>query len=398
MSINEKIIEKAKSLQNETISIRNHLHEHPEVSGKEFETSKYLKSKVKELGLEIEEIPESTGFIAILDTKKEGKTLALRADIDALPVEELEENLSKKRSCISKNKGVMHACGHDAHMATLLSVMKILVDMKDELKGKIYFLFEEGEETHTGIDKTVKFLENKKIDAFYGNHVASFLKTGEISVGEGPVMAGMIVVDFNINGKTGHGSRPDLSINPVTAAANVITGLTNAWVNQLDVTKTVTFGITMINGGDVYNVFPATVNLQGSLRYYDVEEGEKALRVMKNVIDHTAAAHLCTVTYNEHHKIDLPPVVNDEELSKIAENGIEEILPGSVVKKVSWFASETMAKYRKIAPICFAFVGMKNEEYGSGAEHHNNKFDVDENVFYYSVASTAKFAVDYLTK
>ncbi|KXH86098.1 hypothetical protein AU377_14715 [Sporosarcina sp. HYO08] len=398
VKVNDFIKNKAKELEPETIRIRTYLYERPELSGKEYETVKFLKEEIKKLGLVIEEVPGSTGFTALLDTGKPGKTLGIRTDIDALPVEENPMNLAGPRKYFSKNPGVMHACGHDGHMSIVLSTMKILNNMKDTLSGKVYFIFEEGEEIGCGIEAMIQHLKNKEIDAIYGNHLTSFMDTGTIGVDAGPRMAGAILVDFTVHGKSGHGSRPDLSVNPLFATAHILTGLTNAWANQIDVTKTVTLGLTQIHGGTANNVIPDKVEIGGSLRFYDVEEGEKALNIVKNVANLTAQAHNCTVEFGEKFEIAALPVINDEELAELAQGGIEELMPGSVVHNVRWFASESFNQYAKIAPILFAFVGVRNEMYGSGAEHHNDKFDIDENGLINGVLVTTKFAADFLTK
>lgn len=398
MSLNEKILQKAKAYEKSAISMRHYLHENPELSGKEINTAAYLKEKIAPLGLLIEDVPDSTGFTALLDTGKPGKTLGIRTDIDALPVQETEDNLAGPRKVRSNVDGVMHACGHDAHMSILMHVLQILTELKDELTGKIYFIFEEGEEISSGIFQMVEHLQGRGIDAIYGNHVASFMPTGQISIEAGPRMAGSISLNFDVNGVAGHGSRPDLSVNPLIPVAHIITNLTSAWVNQLDVTETVTFGPTMIHGGEAPNVFAEKVNIQGSIRYFKVSEGEKALAFIKNIAEHTAAAHNASVTFHPNHKIGLPPLINDAELATIAQNGLEEILPGSLVRGVQWFASETFSLYGEVAPYCFSFVGMKSEAYGSGAEHHNNYFDTDDDAIYYGIVSATKFAVDYLIK
>lgn len=397
-ALNEHIQAKAKEIESKTIEVRSYLHEHPELSSKEYETVVYLKEKISELGLIIEDVPNSTGFTALLDTGKPGKTLGIRTDIDALPVEENEHNMVGPRKYMSKNPGVMHACGHDGHMAIILSTMEILKSMEDQLTGKVYFIFEEGEEIGAGIEAMVAHLEDKKMEAIYGNHLAAFLDSGKVSVDAGPKMAGAILVDFTVYGQGGHGSRPDLSVNPLFAAANILTGLTNAWANQIDVTKTVTLGLTQIHGGNVNNVIPDKVSIGGSLRFYDVEEGKKALEIVKKVADFTAQAHNCTVEFSDEFKIAADPVMNDKELASIAVAGSESILPGSVVNDVQWFASESFNQYQKLAPSLFAFIGMRNESYGSGAEHHNEKFDVDDAALINGVLVTTKFAVDFLLK
>lgn len=397
MNINNFLKKRANELESETIKTRAYLFAHPELSSQEFETSKYLKEKVTELGLLVEEVPNSTGFTALLDTNLPGKTLGIRTDIDALPIKENPNNFAGKRKYNSKNPGVMHACGHDGHMAIILTVIKMVKEVENELTGKIYFIFEEAEETGGGIKPMIKHLENKNIEAIYGNHLAAFLDSGKISVDKGPCMAGAILVDFTVHGKSGHGSRPDLSINPVFASGQILSALSNAWANRIDVTKTVTLGLTQIHGGTANNVIPDCVKIGGSLRFFDIEEGNKALKLMKNVIQLTAQAHECTVEFDAAFDIAAAPVVNDKALSHLAQNGIKELLPSSLVHDITWFASESFNQYSKIAPSVFAFIGMHDEEYGSGAEHHNNQFDLDDHALIYGVLATSKFAVDYLT-
>ncbi|WP_199203647.1 amidohydrolase [Sporosarcina sp. P34] len=396
--MNAFIKNRAKELEAETIRIRKYLYEYPELSSEEDETVKFLKDTIKELGLEVEEVPGSTGFTVLFDTGKPGKTLGIRTDIDALPIEENPQNFAGPRKYFSKNPGVMHACGHDGHMAIVLSTMKILTEMKHNLSGEVYFIFEEGEEIASGIEAMVQHLDNRGIDAIYGNHLTAFMDSGSVCVDAGPRMAGGKLVNFTVHGKSGHGSRPDLSINPIFAAANILTGLTNAWANQIDVTKTVTLGLTQIHGGEIDNIIPDKVNIRGSLRFFDVEEGRKALDIVKKIAEFTAQAHNCTVEFGENLEIGGDPVINDEKLAELAISGNEEMMPGSVIHDVIWYATETFSEYRTIAPTLFALIGVRNEGYGSGAEHHNNQFDIDENALINGVLATSKFAVDFLTK
>ncbi|WP_073998578.1 amidohydrolase [Anaerococcus urinomassiliensis] len=392
----KELLTKVNDIENYLIETRRYLHENPELSGKEFETSKFLKNEVQKLGLDIVEV-KGTGFYAVLDTGRKGKTIALRTDIDALPVLENERNLAIDRVCRSKSEGVFHACGHDGHMAISLGAAKILSDLKDELTGRIIFIFEEGEETGSGIDSMIEALKLEKIDAIYGNHLASFLDSKKVSVDSGPVMAGAALVDFTIRGKGGHGSRPDLSINPIFAASNILNGLTSAWANRIDVTKTVTLGLGTINGGTIANVIPDEVRITGTLRYFDTEEGKKAVDQVKKVGKLTAQAHECEFIENTISLVTYP-LINDDRLSEIAKSSINEVMPENLVSDVTWFASESFAKYRSIADILFAFIGTRNEELGSGAEHHNEYFDLDEASLGVGVTTMVKFTIDYLTK
>lgn len=393
---NKTIIDSVVGQKEFLVNTRRYLHENPELSGKEFETSKFLKNECQNLGLEIHDV-EGTGFYAILDTGRAGKTIGLRADIDALPVQENKLNLKNNRLCKSKVDGVFHACGHDGHMAISLATARILVKHKDKLNGKVIFIFEEGEETGIGIEKMIKALKKENIDAFYSNHLVSFLYTGKIYIGDGPVMAGCAMVDFTVKGKGGHGSRPDLSISPIFAAANVLTGLASAWANRIDVTKTVTLGLGSINGGSAANVIPDTVNITGTLRYFDLEEGNKAIKVLKKVGRLTSEAHDCEFIPN-NISVVATPVINDLTLAKLARKSISSVLGDTYLAYDSnWFASESFSRYGSLAPSLFALVGTKSELVGSGAEHHNEYFDLDEESLYYATCSMVKFASEFLS-
>lgn len=392
---NDTLISMVNDLKDYTKNHRQYLHCNPELSGEEFETSKYLKEEIRKIGLEINDV-QGTGFYAILDTGKKGKTLGIRADIDALPIEESEYNLKEKRKFISKNSGVMHACGHDAHMAMLLTTAKILNNIKDELQGKIVFIFEEGEEKLDGYKYMIEGIKHLNFDAIYGSHISSSIDVGKVGIESGAVMAGAIELQTTVKGKGGHGSRPDLSISPIFAAANIIVGLSTAWVNQIDVTKTVTLSLGSIHGGNASNVIPDTVHFSGSVRYFDKEEGEKALNIYKNTCSLIAKANNCEVDFTNDTQIKTYPVINDEKLADIAKKAIIDIMPESLITGTTWFASETFCFYSNLCPCLFTFVGAKNLEKGYGAEHHNKHFDIDEDSLYYGVLAEVKFAYDFL--
>lgn len=393
----EFVLNGVNELEDYMMKTRRYLHQHPEVSSKEYETSAFLKREVRKFGLPVYDVENSTGFYAVLDTQRPGKTIGLRTDIDALPVTEKKVNLKGERTCLSHVEGVMHACGHDGHMAVVLASIQFLIKIKDQLNGKVVFIFEEGEEIGSGIHQMVAALKPLNMDAIYGTHLAAFMDTGTISIEEGPQMTGAIMVEFDLVGRGGHGSRPDLSINPVFAMANVLTGLASAWVNQIDVSKTVTLGLTQFQAGTAYNVFPDCAFVGGSLRYFDYDEGKKALEIFKNVTTKIAEAHLCKAVFRESTAIATIPVINDEALSKIARDGARELYGDKVIHGAPWYASESFSLYSKLCPTTFAFVGCKNEDVGSGADHHNEYFDIDEASLSYSLGSTLMFAINLLS-
>lgn len=396
-----KILDLVKEVYPEAVDLRRYFHENPELSSQEIKTSKFLKEYSANLGLEVEELSPTensagTGFIATLDTGRPGKTVGLRTDIDALPVIETEENLKRKRETISKVRGIMHACGHDGHMATVLSSMRILNSLKDELDGKIIFIFEEGEENNTGVHPLVELLQTKKVDAIYGNHLTSFLPTGKISASAGPVTSSTARVLFDVIGRGGHASRPDKSINPVFAASYILTNIASAWNNQLDVEKTITLGITQFEAVGARNVIPEKVHIGGTLRYFDKDIGDKASNVIRNVAKHVAAAHNCTVIFDETFGPSTPSVINDNKLSEMAESVISDLYPGALEENVRWYASETFSRYSQVCPTVFSFVGINNEKVGSGAEHHNDRFDLDEEALKYAIGAMTGFAIRFL--
>ena len=395
----EIILQKVKEASGELNVLRGYLHERPELSGKEFETAKFLKAEIAKLGLPIVNVP-GTGFYALLDTKRPGKTIGLRADIDALPVQESETNLKQEKRYVSKNTGVSHVCGHDGHMAVLLEAAKILTGLKNLLNGKIIFIFEEGEETASGIDAMVEALKPLAIDAIYGNHLKSNLASGMLYIQEGAIMAGTGTVAFDVIGRGGHGSRPDLSINPVFAAANILTGLSIAWNNQRDITQTVTLGITQIQGGEANNVIPNTAFVGGTIRFFDVDEAEKCFEVIRKVSENIAAAHNCTVKFHEANGTLLNPVVNDTALTLFTREAVRQIYPDRIVSgdRYKWYGAEPFSKYSLLAPTVFVFAGIQNDAFGSGAEHHNDQFDLDEEALPYALGAMVQFAVCSLNK
>ncbi|MDR3251449.1 MAG: amidohydrolase [Tannerella sp.] len=393
----ETILEKVQETDPYLRETRGYLHEHPEVSGKEFETARFIQAEIERLGLPVTKVP-GTGFYAILDTHRPGKTIGLRADIDALPITENPFNLNQKKRRISQNEGVSHACGHDGHVAILLGAIRILNDLQARLTGKIIFIFEEGEETNSGINAMVEALRPLKIDAIYGNHLRSSLNTGEIYIQEGAIMAGTGTIAFDVVGRGGHASRPDLSINPVFAAANVLTGISIAWNNQRDVTKTLTLGISQIQGGEIYNVIPNSVFIGGTIRFFDLSEGEKGFSILRKVSESIAQAHGCSVEFHDKMGIAMGPVVNDTTLARFARNAVKELYPDKVLsgEQYIWYAAETFARYSELAPTLFTFTGIGNDSLGSGAEHHNDRFDLDEDALSYALGAMVQFAVKFL--
>ncbi len=385
-------MECADKVKNIVIEQRRVIHRLAELGGKEYKTRDYICQHLERLGLPYEMVTE-TAIIATLDTGKEGPHIALRADIDALPLKEHPDNLKGPKVCVSEQENTCHACGHDAHAAMLLGSMEVFCQKKEELCGVIYFCFEAGEEIGASAKQMLEALSKRRVDTVWAIHVYAALESGKIGIRSGACMAGFGGIDITVHGKGGHGSRPDLSNNPVYTAAAIVSNLPGVLIQQLNVEKTVTFGITSIQGGETFNVFPETARIRGSMRFFDQEEGEKALTLVKNVAEHTAAMHNCSVTVSRMMNAAGIPVVNSVPHAELAKSVLRERYGNEAVPDdfPLWYASESFSGYCKAYPGVLAFLGIKNPDYGSGAEHHNEHFDVDENVMDMGVKATVLY-------
>ena len=360
------------------IEKRRKVHTLAEVGGYEWDTRALIEKELTAEGIPFEEL-EGTGVIGILDTGRPGPHVALRADIDALPMPESEENLKGPRTCRSRTpESSAHMCGHDAHTAMLLGTMKIMSKHRDELNGIYYFCFEQGEENNTGWKAMINGLKKYDIDVCWGQHVAAQLPTGYYICDAGPRLAGNQFIDFTFIGKGGHGSRPDQAVNPVFCGANFYNNIAVAFANQIDANETVTLGLTAIKGGEVGNVIPDKAQILGSLRFFNMEEGEKAVRILHEVAENTAAMHHCTVDWSAMQEIGMP-TINDDKYTAIARKGlIHAFGEDHIISTPRDFGSESFSRYSMIAPSVFGFLGVGNPDAGSGAGAHTSRFDLDE--------------------
>ncbi len=381
-----ELLTSSSTVLDQAIADRRYLHSYPEISDHEVATSAWLKERCRECGFEIVEV-EGTGFIAILHGEAtEGDTpicIGLRTDIDALPIAEAIYNAGgKKRSCLSQNLGAMHACGHDAHMAIQLAIARILAGHRQKIAGDIIFIFEQGEETHSGIDAMIDTLKNYPLTAIYGTHVFTGLPTHTVAITPGAVMSGMTNLHCQIKGLGGHSSRPDLARSPIFGAANFLQTLTNAWTNCTHPEKVVTLGIGSISGGSpqAYNVIPDKVQIDGTLRFFDLEAGRRALQLFNRVGETSCAYNELSYLPTSDHGETIPPVINDRrQAAKLAEL-VRDHLELSVLDNYRWYASETFARYSELCPCLFTLSGCRDEDVGSISEHHTEDFDIDEAV------------------
>ncbi len=373
--LKEKIKDLAAKYSDEFINIRHHLHAHPELSFKEFETSKYIQDKLTGWGMEFQQMA-TTGVIGMIKGKNPGnKIIALRADMDALPIS--EKNDVEYRS---KNEGIMHACGHDVHSACLLGAAKILNELKDEWEGTIKLIFQPGEEKNPGgASLLIKegVLENPKPGAIFALHVHPGLEVGKLSFRTGMVMASADEIYITIKGKGGHAAAPHLTADTILTASHLVINLQQIISRRNDPFNPSVLSITSIQGGNTTNVIPAEVKLIGTFRAMNEEWRFNAHDIIKTVCKNTAAMTGAEIDINID--VGYPFVTNNEQLTAMAKRSAAEYAGKENVEETEMrMGAEDFAFYSHKMPACFFRLGVGNKEKNITSGVHTPLFNIDE--------------------
>lgn len=365
--------DKIASLKDQVVQWRRYFHENPELSYQEFQTSAYVEEVLKSFGSFEVSRPTPTSVMARLIGKNPGKTLALRADIDALPIQE-----KNTFSFASKVPGVMHACGHDSHTAVLLGVAKIIAAWQDQLHGEIRLFFQHAEESSPGGAKEmIKAGVMEGVDWVYGAHLLSSLELNKIGISYGPMMSSSDTFSILVKGTPGHAAYPHQSVDAITIGAQIITNLQHIVARNTDPLKQLVLSITQIHGGAANNVFPEIVEISGTVRSFDLELREEVKENMERIIGGLASAH--GAEYDFTYEPGYDPVINDEHVTKMIEETITESYGAEALELLQPFmGSEDFSGYQHKAPGTFFMVGARNEEKGITYPHHHSLFTVDE--------------------
>lgn len=380
-------------LKQELINLRRDFHKYPELGFQEFRTSKIISDYLEKCGLEVRRGVAKTGVVGLLRGTKPGKTILLRSDMDALPV--LEENDIPFKSV---NKGVMHACGHDGHMAMLLIAAKILSNHKDEIKGNIKFVFQPNEEdAGAQIMVSEGILENPKVDAALGIHLWSLIETGKIGMVPGPIMASSYYFRLIIKGKGGHGGAPHRAINPINPAANIIQAIKTMQSDELDPLKPTIITVCKINCGTKSIIIPEKIELEGSIRcLHDGTEEvqERFEEIVKNICE----AH--KTTYKLEFKCGNILLNNDTRMTELVKEIAADVVGKENIKdsNVSVMLGEDFAEFTERVPGAFYFVGISDEEKETDYPHHHPKFNINEDMLPIGVEMHVRGALKYLNK
>lgn len=394
--LKERVQNLAKSYHNDVVAIRRHIHQHPELSFEEHETGRYIANQLKAWGIEHRHGAAGTGVIGhIRGRNPEARLLALRADIDALPIQEANEHVYR-----SKHDGRMHACGHDVHSASLLGTARILHELRDQFEGSIRLIFQPGEEKLPGGASILireGVLENPKPFAILGQHVHPPLQAGKVAVRPGKAMASADELYLTVTGKGGHAALPQNCIDPILVSSHLVVGLQHIVSRRANPTvpSVLSFGKIQSDGGAT-NVLPNRVLLEGTFRTFDETWREEAHQLMRDYVRLSAEA----MGAQAELRIEkgYPFLQNHAELTQRSIDLASEYLGASQVEEMPMrMTAEDFAYYSQHIPACFYRLGTGNTAKGITAPVHTDRFDIDEDALETSIGLMAWLSIQLLT-
>ncbi|HEY9117647.1 MAG TPA: M20 family metallopeptidase, partial [Roseivirga sp.] len=386
----------ASKFAGDTIEIRRHIHAHPELSYEEVETAKFVASKLQEMDIEYQSGVAGTGIVALIKGKNpEKRTVALRGDMDALPITESNDVPYR-----SKNEGVMHACGHDVHTSCVLGAAKILNELKNDFEGTVKLIFQPGEEKNPGgASLMIKdgALENPKPDAMLGQHVMPFIPTGKVGFREGKYMASADEIYLTVKGKGGHAALPERAVDPIVISAQIISAMQQVISRNADPKNPTVLTFGTIHGGHAQNIIPDEVKISGTFRALDEDWRFKAHEIITKVA--TGIAESLGGSCDVFIDVGYPFLSNDKKTTKRARKAAEEYLgKENVVDLDLWLGAEDFAYYSHVVPSCFYRLGTGNEEKGTTNGVHTPNFNIDEDAIELGIGLMAWIALDQLRK
>jgi amidohydrolase len=355
--------------------MRRDFHAHPELGFQEMRTAGIVAKELTALGLEVHTGVGGTGVVALLEGAKPGPVVLVRADMDALPIRE-----ETGASYASQNPGVMHACGHDGHTAVLLTVAKLLNAHRNELTGTVKFMFQPAEEGMGGAEKMIEegVLENPKVDVALALHVWNEKPVGWIGIAGGPVMAGAEIFKIKVDGKGGHGAVPHLAVDPILAAAQIVSALQGIVARNVAPLQTAVVSVCTIHGGETFNVIPPSVEMTGTIRTFEPAVRTRVLERFEKTVHSIAEGMGCQAEIDL--KILTPATINQSETAVRVQAVARRLFPEADVDTGNYttMGSEDFAFILEKVPGCFFFIGSANPEKGLDAGHHHPRFDFDE--------------------
>ena len=367
-----KIRPEINLIKDNIISTRRDIHQHPELAFDEHRTSKLVANRLESMGLKVQSGVGKTGVVGTLKGASNGKTIALRADMDALPIQETS-NVKYK----SQNKGIMHACGHDGHTAILLGAAEALSTMTDKLNGTIKFLFQPAEEGQGGARYMIKDGALKGVDEAYGIHLWNYQKYGTVGVKPGPIMAAADIFEITIKGIGGHGAAPQGTQDTIVIAAHLIQTLQTIVSRNSNPIESTVITVGQINGGYNFNVIADTVTLKGTTRAYTEENRLMIKKRMKEIIEGTEKTYGVKIKFD--YEDGYPPTINDPKAADRLLNAAKKIVGDGAGYPYLSMGAEDFSYFLQKVPGCFFLVGsLPKGRKPLTVPHHCSHFDIDE--------------------
>ncbi len=383
----DELKKETEKLSSQLVAWRRDFHRHPETAFEEHWTSSVLRKFLEDHGIPVQ-VMAKTGLRGVLKGKPGGKTVALRADIDALPLKE-----SGEKEYLSENPGATHACGHDGHMAILMGAIELLCRKKKDLQGDVVFLFQPSEERIPGGAKgMIEEGALDGVDAIFGLHLWQPLATGIVGLVRGAMMAQPDKFTIRIQGKGGHGSMPHQTVDPILVASHLVVNIQSIASRNVDPLKPVVVSFGTIEGGTIYNIIPEEVVMTGTVRSFDTDVQELSENRLKELTDATCAAFGATAEFQ--YEKGYPPVVNDESMVDFVGRTAESLFGEGRVQEISpVMGGEDFAYFLREVPGAFMFFGMGD---GMAYPHHHPAFDIDEKALPQATLLMTAIALAYL--
>ncbi len=394
MTLKKKIEKEIENIDDRIVEIRHTIHHNPELSGEEKETNLLLRSIFDVEGIPYKTFSTHYGLVADIIKDPSLPTVAIRGDMDALPMPE-----QSQKPYTSSKKGIMHACGHDAHTAIALGVALVLNRLKEELPGNVRILFQPAEEVlEGGSDQLIADGALDGVSAIFGLHVYPYLNTGEIGYKYGVMMASADIFSFDIYGKTAHGARPHEGIDAILVASIAITSLNHIVSRRIDPLHPAVISMGKIEGGNAPNIISDFVNVSGTVRTVNAEVRDKIPQMMEETIK--GVCHTMDAKYHFHYKFGPPELVNDDAMVDIVKS-VGRYVVGEkwlVDLKDPVMGGEDFSRYLKIVPGAFFRLGICNPEKGTCVSQHNTRFDVDDDALEIGMKMLALCAIEAIEK
>jgi len=380
---NHRYLQLAEENLDYSVQFRRDFHQHPELGFQEFRTAEIIAKELSFLGFDVKKQIGKTGVLGITSSKTAGPTILLRFDMDALPIQ--EDNTTDYKS---QNNNVMHACGHDGHMSVGLTVAKILSSHLDQIKGTIKIIFQPAEEGLGGAQATIEdgVLENPRPDYCLGLHIWNEKPLGWIGTNTGAMMAGADTFEITINGKGGHGGVPHQAIDPIIAAAHIITAVQTIVSRNISPLENAVISFCSIKGGSTFNVIPDSVNLSGTIRTFDPQIRHDLIQRLEKIAKSVGSGLGCKVEFSLNEVT--PAVINNSSVALYLKEVVQNLFPTFLLDlNCKTMGSEDFSLFLNEVPGCFYFVGSANPDKNLIFGHHHPKFDFDEAVLPIAVAS-----------